>query len=47
MIGNASKAKEKLNWEPKVTFKELVAIMVESDMKLAERERALADVDLA
>ena len=47
LIGNASKAKEKLNWEPKVTFKELVAIMVESDMKLAERERALADVDLA
>jgi len=47
LIGDPSKAKEKLGWEPKVTFKELVAIMVEADMKLAEREKALADVHLA
>jgi GDPmannose 4,6-dehydratase len=47
LIGDASKAKEKLDWEPKVTFKELVSIMVDADMKLAERERALADVDLS
>lgn len=31
--GDASKAKEKLGWEPKVTFKELVRIMVDADMK--------------
>lgn len=33
LIGDYSKAKEKLNWEPKVKFEELVKIMVESDHK--------------
>lgn len=33
LIGDASKAKEKLDWEPKVSFEELVKIMVEADMK--------------
>ncbi len=32
LIGDASKAKEKLGWEPKTTFKELVKIMVEADL---------------
>ena len=41
LIGDASKAKEKLGWEPKVTFKELAHIMVDADMKLAENELAL------
>jgi GDPmannose 4,6-dehydratase len=41
LIGDASKAKEKLGWEPKVTFKELAQIMVDADMKLAENELAL------
>ena len=41
LIGDASKAKEKLGWEPKVTFKELAHIMVDADMKLAEDELAL------
>lgn len=31
--GDAGKAKEKLGWEPKVKFKELVKIMVDSDLK--------------
>jgi GDPmannose 4,6-dehydratase len=31
LIGDYSKAKEKLGWEPKTTFKELVRIMVEAD----------------
>lgn len=31
LIGDYSKAKEKLGWEPKVTFDELVKIMVEAD----------------
>jgi GDPmannose 4,6-dehydratase len=31
LIGDASKAKEVLGWEPKVTFKELVRIMVKKD----------------
>jgi len=40
-IGDASKAKDKLGWEPKVTFKELARIMVDADMKLAKNELAL------
>ncbi|MDP3015304.1 MAG: GDP-mannose 4,6-dehydratase [bacterium] len=33
LIGDYSKAKEKLGWEPKVKFKELVKIMVENELK--------------
>jgi GDPmannose 4,6-dehydratase len=43
LLGDASKARRKLGWEPRVTFKELVRLMVESDLKLAQRERLLAD----
>jgi GDPmannose 4,6-dehydratase len=32
LIADASKVKEKLGWEPRVTFKELVRIMVDADM---------------
>lgn len=34
LIGDASKAKNVLGWEPKVKFHELVQIMVDSDLKL-------------
>ena len=33
LIGDASKAKEKLGWEPRVKFEELVKIMVKADFK--------------
>ncbi|OGI03491.1 MAG: GDP-mannose 4,6-dehydratase [Candidatus Melainabacteria bacterium GWF2_37_15] len=33
LIGDATKAKQKLGWQPKVTFKELVKIMVDADMQ--------------
>jgi GDPmannose 4,6-dehydratase len=33
LIGDYSKAKKQLGWEPKTSFKELVRIMVESDLK--------------
>jgi len=33
LIGDPSKAKEKLGWKPKTSFKELVRLMVESDLK--------------
>jgi len=32
LIGDPSKAKQKLNWTPKTSFKELVKIMVEADL---------------
>lgn len=38
LLGDASKAKEKLGWTPKITFKELVAEMVREDLKSAERD---------
>lgn len=38
LLGDASKAKEKLGWAPKITFKELVAEMVREDLKSAERD---------
>jgi GDPmannose 4,6-dehydratase len=37
LIGNPAKAREILGWVPKVTFKELVRIMVESDFEKAKR----------
>ncbi|AFY65669.1 GDP-mannose 4,6-dehydratase [Geitlerinema sp. PCC 7407] len=33
LIGDPTKAKEKLGWEPSVTFEELVALMVEADLQ--------------
>ncbi len=38
LIGDASKAKARLGWQPKVTFKELVKIMVDADIELLERQ---------
>ncbi|HEY3488874.1 MAG TPA: GDP-mannose 4,6-dehydratase [Candidatus Deferrimicrobiaceae bacterium] len=35
LIGDASKAKKLLGWEPKVSFRELVRIMVDADMEEA------------
>lgn len=46
LLGDASKAHEKLGWRAKVTFSELVARMVAADMELAERERALINAGL-
>ena len=45
LLGDASKARQKLGWEPRVSFKELVRLMVDHDLRLAERERATADHD--
>ncbi len=41
LLGDPSKAKQKLNWEPKVSFKELAKIMTESDLAIAETELAI------
>jgi GDPmannose 4,6-dehydratase len=37
LIGNPAKAKQKLGWQPKTTFKDLVRIMVNSDFEKAKR----------
>jgi GDPmannose 4,6-dehydratase len=37
LIGDPSKAKEELGWEPEVKFKELVQLMVQSDLEAIEK----------
>ncbi len=41
--GDATKARNLLGWRPKVTMRDLCRMMVDSDMRLAERERTLVD----
>jgi GDPmannose 4,6-dehydratase len=43
LIGDPSKAINKLGWKPKVQLPELVKMMVEHDLRLAERETHLRD----
>ncbi|HET7537727.1 MAG TPA: GDP-mannose 4,6-dehydratase, partial [Candidatus Didemnitutus sp.] len=44
LIGNPAKAEKQLGWKPKVLFKDLVKIMVESDLALAKREAQIAQL---
>jgi len=39
LIGDASKAREELDWQPKVSFRQLVEMMVEADLKTLQREK--------
>lgn len=41
LLGDASKAKEKLGWTPKTTFEELVKEMVQSDLDSAKRDELI------
>jgi GDPmannose 4,6-dehydratase len=45
--GDASKAKRDLGWEPEVSFTELVAMMMRTDLEIAEREKALLEQGFA
>ena len=38
LLGDASKAKKKLNWVPKISFEQLVNEMVDEDLKLAKND---------
>ncbi len=38
LVGDASKAKTKLGWEPKVSFEQLIQMMVESDIQILKRQ---------
>jgi len=38
LLGDATKAKEKLGWTPRISFEELVSEMVREDLKSAERD---------
>ena len=41
LLGDPTKAKTILNWEPKTSFESLVEMMIESDLNLAKREQVL------
>ena len=41
--GSSAKAQKVLGWKPEVTFKQLVAMMVDSDLEKAKREKVLVD----
>jgi len=43
LIGDATKAKEKLGWTPKYNLKELVDDMMQSDLKLMQKENYLKE----
>jgi len=43
LLGDATKAKKLLNWEPKVTFRALARMMTDADMKIAEREKLIKE----
>jgi GDPmannose 4,6-dehydratase len=42
LLGDATKAREKLHWSAEITFPELVAEMVESDLDMAKRDAMVA-----
>jgi len=42
LLGDSSKARRVLKWEPKITFKSLAAMMTEADWKIAKREKLIA-----
>jgi GDPmannose 4,6-dehydratase len=39
LLGDASKARLKLGWEPKTSFEQLVSEMIREDLKIAERDK--------
>jgi len=41
LLGDASKAKKMLGWQPKITFEDLVKEMVESDLRIASEEKMI------
>jgi GDPmannose 4,6-dehydratase len=42
LLGDPAKARQSLKWRPRVTFRALVRMMVEADLRLARRELAMA-----
>ncbi|MCP9493215.1 MAG: GDP-mannose 4,6-dehydratase [Pyrinomonadaceae bacterium MAG19_C2-C3] len=44
LLGDSSKARRELGWQPKVTFKELVRLMTEHDLKLAQQESSVKQI---
>ena len=45
LLGDCSKAKRILKWEPKVSFKQLAEMMTDADMKIAEGEKVMVEYE--
>jgi GDPmannose 4,6-dehydratase len=43
LLGDPAKAKAKLGWEPKTSVEQLAAMMVDTDLEMAKREKTLKD----
>ncbi len=43
LLGDTAKARKKLGWKPRVSFDQLVDMMIAADMDLAEKEKTLLD----
>jgi GDPmannose 4,6-dehydratase len=43
LLGDATKARQKLGWKPEIGFKELVRLMVDSDLRIAQKEHHLTN----
>ena len=43
LLGDATKARQTLGWQPEVRFEQLVDMMVDADLELAQREQMLVD----
>lgn len=43
LLGDSARARRELGWSPRVDFASLVRMMIESDMRLALKEKAVAD----
>ena len=43
LLGDATKARTKLGWSPKVGFEQLIDMMVATDLELAQKEKTLQD----
>jgi GDPmannose 4,6-dehydratase len=41
LLGDASKAKKKLNWSPKISFNQLVKEMIDEDLKIAKNDQLI------
>ena len=46
LLGDSQKAQKILGWKPKTSFEDLVKMMVESDIKIAQREKVLLEKGL-
>ena len=43
LLGSSEKARRQLGWEPRVSFDELVEMMVDADLELAKKEKVLIE----